>query len=142
MKRTLFALAALVFGCAPAPRQDGGAAERIRLVMERQVESWNADDLDGYMEGYWRSDSLSFHGGSRRIRGWNALRDMYASVYSGERRGTLEFTEVAVSVPCDDTAWVTGRWSVDLPDTVRSGRFTLIFRRTGDGWRIVHDHSS
>jgi len=142
MRTIPFMLAVLLCGCSPDGETGGDAAGRIRLVMDGQVEAWNADDLDGYMEGYWRSDSLTFHGGSRRIEGWDALRDMYASVYSGERRGRLEFTEVTVSAPCDDTAWVTGRWSVDLPDTVRSGRFTLIFRRTDAGWRIVHDHSS
>jgi ketosteroid isomerase-like protein len=135
-------LAALLTCCSPHRAPGGDAVAQIRNVMDGQVEAWNAGDLDGYMQGYWRSDSLTFHGGSRLIRGWDSLSAMYASAYPGERRGRLAFTDVAVSLICDDAAWVRGRWNVEFPDTMRSGRFTLIFKRTGDGWRIVHDHSS
>lgn len=142
MRAVAVVIAALLTCCAPHRAPVGDAAAQIRLVLNDQVEAWNAGDLDGYMKGYWRSDSLSFHGGTRLISGWDSLHAMYASAYPGERRGRLAFTDVDVSILCEDAAWVRGRWNVELPDTVRSGRFTLIFRRTGDGWRIVHDHSS
>jgi ketosteroid isomerase-like protein len=36
----------------------------------------------------------------------------------------------------------TGRWQLAREADTPHGRFTLIFRRTAAGWRIVHDHTS
>jgi ketosteroid isomerase-like protein len=35
-----------------------------------------------------------------------------------------------------------GRWQLTREADTLHGRFTLIFRRTNAGWRIVHDHTS
>jgi ketosteroid isomerase-like protein len=67
---------------------------------------------------------------------------MYVETYSGSRRGVLEFSGLEVNVLSPASAYVLGDWKVELPDTVKQGKFTLIWRKTSDGWRIVHDHSS
>ena len=35
-----------------------------------------------------------------------------------------------------------GRWRLERAQDAPSGLFTLLFRRTSAGWRIVHDHTS
>ena len=43
----------------------------------------------------------------------------------------------------DETALARGRWRLKLANgSTRTGLFTLMLRRFGEGWRIVHDHSS
>jgi ketosteroid isomerase-like protein len=37
---------------------------------------------------------------------------------------------------------VLGRWSLKQANDEPHGRFTLIFKRVPEGWRIVHDHTS
>jgi beta-aspartyl-peptidase (threonine type) len=117
-------------------------AGEIRAAMAEQVESWNSGDLAGFMKYYWRSDDMTFHGGKKRLQGWEALNSMYVETYSGEQRGILDFTGLEITVLSNESAYVLGDWKVELPDTVKQGKFTLLWRRFGEGWRIVHDHSS
>jgi hypothetical protein len=32
----------------------------IRLVLEQQIVAWNKQDLEGFMQTYWKSDELNF----------------------------------------------------------------------------------
>ena len=41
-----------------------------------------------------------------------------------------------------DAAVVLGSWSLARAGDNPHGKFTLIFRKFKDGWRIVHDHTS
>ena len=39
-------------------------------------------------------------------------------------------------------AVVRGRWKVVTSKETLQGLFTVVFKKTGDGWKIVHDHTS
>ncbi len=67
---------------------------------------------------------------------------MYIETCSGEQRGILEFSGLGINVLSPESAYVLGDWKVELPDTVKQGKFTLIWMKMDEGWRIVHDHSS
>ncbi len=56
--------------------------------------------------------------------------------------GTLTFSDLDVTVLSPDAAMVLGRWHLQRAKDEPHGRFTLIFRRMKQGWRIVHDHTS
>lgn len=149
MKRSIAAiviLAALLIGCEGGDRTHGeyesSTMEEIGSAMKEQVDSWNSGDLAGFMRYYWRSDGMTFHGGKRRLQGWETLNSMYIETYSGEQRGILEFSGLEITALSSGSAYVLGDWKVELPDTVKQGKFTLIWRKMDKGWRIVHDHSS
>lgn len=114
----------------------------IREIMDRQVAAWNKGDLEGFMGGYWKSDDLTFQSGNKRLKGWNTLLEMYQKNYSGENRGILEFTDIEMSVLSDQLILVLGRWSVTRNQSKNEGLFSLVFRRMGTDWKIIHDHSS
>ena len=56
--------------------------------------------------------------------------------------GALAFTELEVKPLSEHYALATGRWRLERAGDQPRGRFTLLFRRTPAGWRIVHDHTS
>jgi beta-aspartyl-peptidase (threonine type) len=115
----------------------------IRAVMAAQVAAWNRGDIDGFMNGYARSRATEFMGGDKLTRGWQTVRDRYKKKYdSREKMGTLTFSELKITRLSGDAALVIGRWRLARKDGKPRGRFTLLFRRTPDGWRIVHDHTS
>ena len=61
----------------------------------------------------------------------------------GKERGTLAFTQLEVVPLADDAALTRGRWDLDYANKSDvGGLFTLALRRTPEGWRIVHDHTS
>jgi beta-aspartyl-peptidase (threonine type) len=41
-----------------------------------------------------------------------------------------------------DSAFVRGRFQLVMEKDKPTGLFTLVFKRTADGWRIIHDHTS
>ena len=116
---------------------------QIRAVLKAQADAWNRGEIEGYMNGYARGDSTQFLSGDTLTRGWKTVRDRYAKKYeSREKMGTLSFSEVEVTLLSADAASVVGRWRLVRRGDKPHGRFTLIFRRTPEGWRIVHDHTS
>jgi len=124
-------------------RQAGKATGDIRAVLDAQRDAWNRGDIDRYMEGYARGSKTVFISGDSVTRGWQTVRDRYKKGYdSREKMGTLTFSEIEVSLLNSTTAVVIGRWQLQRANDEPKGRFTLIFKRLPQGWRIVHDHSS
>ena len=119
------------------------AAAEIRAVMTAQVAAWNRGDIDGFMDGYARSAETEFVSGDKITRGWQTVRDNYRKKYdSREKMGTLKFSEIKVTPLSSETAIVVGRWQLVRKNDKPHGTFTLLFRHTSVGWRIVHDHTS
>jgi hypothetical protein len=57
--------------------------------------------------------------------------------------GTLRFDSVEVLPMGADAAAARGAWRLRMSDGKEpNGLFTLLFRRVGGAWRIVHDHTS
>jgi ketosteroid isomerase-like protein len=116
---------------------------QIRAVMSAQVAAWNRGDIDGFMNGYARSDATEFVSGDKLTRGWQTVRDRYQKKYgSREKMGALTFSELKITPLGGDAALVIGRWKLARKSDKPHGIFTLLFRRTPAGWRIVHDHTS
>ncbi|MDQ1728526.1 MAG: hypothetical protein QOD33_651 [Pyrinomonadaceae bacterium] len=115
----------------------------VRAVLAAQSDAWNRGDLEGYMDGYARSADTVFVSGDTVTRGWQTVLDRYRKRYdSRAKMGTLTFSDLEITVLNNDAALVLGRWHLQRASDEPHGRFTLIFRRTRPGWRIVHDHSS
>jgi beta-aspartyl-peptidase (threonine type) len=115
----------------------------IRKVMDEQVAAWNKGDIEGFMKGYWKSPELVFVSGDNVTRGWQETTDRYKKSYDTRAKmGTLTFSELEITVLGKDSAKVLGRWKVAHEPKDSQGRFTLIFRRFKEGWRIIHDHTS
>ena len=118
-------------------------AAEVRRVMDAQVAAWNAGDIDGFMQGYWKSEKLVFVSGETVTKGWQPTIDRYKKNYdSRAKMGTLRFSDLEVNVLSKDSAAVLGSWALAREKDNPKGKFTLIFRKMKDGWRIVHDHTS
>jgi len=115
----------------------------IRALMDKQVSAWNAGDIDGFMNGYWRSDKLVFISGDKVTRGWQPTLDNYKKGYdSRAKMGVLTFSDIEVNVLSDDAAVVLGSWALAREKDNPHGKFTLTFRKLKEGWRIIMDHTS
>lgn len=115
----------------------------VRAVLDAQVVAWNRGDIEGFMAGYWRSEETVFVSGDSLTRGWQTVLARYKKNYdSREKMGTLTFSDLEITPIGSDAAVATGRWRLQRAQDEPHGRFTLIFRKTRQGWRIVHDHTS
>ncbi|MDC7994079.1 YybH family protein [Altibacter sp. HG106] len=114
----------------------------ILTVMKAQEKAWSAHDLEGFMEGYWKSDSLTFYGASGLTKGWQATLNNYKRGYpSPADSGTLRFTINDVS-PIDATSyWVMGAYHLERTKGNAEGVFMIIFKKIDGEWKIVADMS-
>lgn len=132
-----------VVSAAFAQTRDEKAKAEIRKVMDNQVKAWNSGDIEGFMEGYWKSDQMKFVSGDNVARGWQAALDRYKKNYdSRAKMGVLSFSDLEITVLSKNSATVLGNWALRRETDNPKGKFTLIFRKFKDGWKIVHDHTS
>ncbi|HEV8588375.1 MAG TPA: nuclear transport factor 2 family protein [Pyrinomonadaceae bacterium] len=139
----LLTLALITSAAAQANSKDAKSIAAIRAVLDAQAAAWNRGDIAGYMDGYDRSPDTVFVSGDRVTRGWQTVLERYKKTYdTREKMGTLTFSDVEVTMLSKDAALVLGRWHLKRSKDEPHGRFTLLFRKTKAGWRIVHDHTS
>lgn len=131
-------------------RDDGAEvpSEEIKQMLRSSAASWNRGDLAGFLDDYWNSDELTFSGSGGVTRGWEQVRSRYEQSYwaPGAVRDSLSFEDLEVFPLGSDHALALGRYV--LHDLARdggisgTGYFSLVLRRTEEGWRIIHDHTS
>ena len=140
--RYIFCSLVLIALVAPVSMSQSDAKGSIRKVMSDQAAAWNRGDIESFMQGYWNSDKLTFVS-DQVTRGWQPTLDRYKKTYgTREKMGTLTFSDLEINVLSKDAATVLGSWSLARANDNPHGKFTLIFRKFKDGWKIVHDHTS
>jgi len=128
---------------AQSNKSDTTSEAAIRAVLDAQRDAWNRGNIEGYMDGYNRSPNTEFVGGDNISRGWQTVLDRYKKNYnSREKMGMLTFSDLEITMLSKDAALVLGRWRLQRANDEPHGIFTLLFRKTKTGWKIVHDHSS
>lgn len=107
-----------------------------------QAEAWNRGDVEGYMDGYWRSPSLTFSSRGNVTRGFDATLQRYRSAYPDKAAmGQLTFSDLEITSLCTHVALVLGRWKLE-GEKPASGAFSLTMQLIDSQWLIVHDHTS
>ena len=115
----------------------------IRSVLNTQMNAWNRGDLESFMEGYWRSDSLMFIGKSGVTYGWENTLNNYKKGYPDTAAmGKLKFDILEVKRLSVIYFSVVGKWALTRSIGDVSGHFTLLFKKVKNKWVVVSDHSS
>jgi uncharacterized protein (TIGR02246 family) len=119
--------------------------QAIRRVLDDQTQAWNRGDIDAFMNGYEDSPDTVFIG-KKFQRGYEAVRRRYHDQYpTSEKMGRLTFSNLSVELLSADYASVTGAFQLMRAPSAGgnlSGVFSLLFRRTPAGWKIILDHTS
>jgi len=115
----------------------------IRKILASQTQAWNDGNLEAFMNGYWKSDSLMFVGKSGINYGWQTTLDNYRRGYPDRASmGILTFTLLQVQRLSPDYFFVVGKWHLKRTMGDLSGHYTLIWRKINGEWKIISDHSS
>lgn len=118
------------------------AKTAILKVMKGQEIAWNKGDLEGFMQGYWKSDSLKFYGSNGLTKGWQNTLDNYKRGYPTKAEiGTLNFVINDISRIENDNFWVMGEYHLKREVGDADGIFIIIFKNINGEWKIVADMS-
>lgn len=139
-KKSLLLLLLFVSGIVQAQNK----TERIiRNMLDAQTASWNRGDLEGFMNGYWESDSLLFIGISGPNYGWRTTLLNYKKSYPDTvAMGKLHFDIIKIEKISGRSYNVVGRWFLTRSIGNLQGVYTLLLKKINGGWVIVQDHSS
>lgn len=117
-------------------------AEILR-ILDNQTKAWNRGDLEGFMKGYWESDSLMYIGKNGVTYGYAKTLESYKKNYGdAARMGQLTFRIVHLNRLSKAYYQVVGQWSLKRTAGDVGGYYTLLFRKIRGEWVIVADHSS
>ena len=129
-----------VIGCnQPSESEE---KEAILNIMKIQEKAWSNHDLEGFMQGYWKSDSLKFYGSSGLTYGWEKTLANYKKGYpTKDHSGTLKFKINDISKISNDSYFVMGEYHLTRKVGDANGVFMIIFKKIDGEWKIIADTS-
>jgi len=123
--------------------RDNDPEKSMRNVLDNQVKAWNNGDMEQYMNGYWKSDSLRFIGKNGIKYGWQNTLNNYKKSYPDKATmGVLKFDILSVELLSNDKGFVIGKWEIKQEKGVINGIFSLLFKEIKGNWVIICDHTS
>lgn len=140
----LIATVLLFFSCQQSISQSSEETDKkeILAIMKAQEKAWSNHDLEGFMEGYWKSDSLKFYGSSGITYGWNKTLANYKKGYpTKEHSGTLNFKINDISKINEGAYFVMGEYHLTRSVGNANGVFMIIFKKIKGKWKIIADTS-
>jgi len=142
MKNIILLFCFLSFHSYNAQTNEPEDKKAILNVMKLQEKAWSANDLEGFMQGYWKNDSLKFYGGNGLTKGWQQTLDNYKKRYpTKEHSGTLNFKINDISKIGEGSYWVMGEYFLKRTVGDVNGVFIIIFKKIDGEWKIVADMS-
>jgi ketosteroid isomerase-like protein len=116
-------------------------ATAIMNAMNTSADEWNKGDLEDFMKMYTDSSTMMYPTGPV---GLSSIRELYEKKYFNGKmpRQNLFYSDMKVTMLGENYALLTGKFTLKgggLPE--RSGVYSLVMVLTGDGWKILHDHS-
>lgn len=115
----------------------------IKIAMEKQVKCWSNGDLDGYMDGYWKSDSLRFLGRKGLRKGWQTTLNNYKKAYPDKSAmGKLIFKNISFEPLNNKQIFVVGEWALEREKDTLSGYYSLIWEKIDGQWKVIFDHTN
>ena len=127
--------------------RDEPTAKDVTAAFNALLEGIRHTDVNAVTGAYWNSPQLViFNNNGSITKGWQQLHTNRASSYPNLKDVNLETRDVRVQMLGRDGAVVSFLWTQSqtasgTPETA-TGRTTLVFRRIGTTWKIVHAHTS
>lgn len=126
---------------------ESSSAEGVIAALDALVDGIQRSDVEAVMKLYWSSPQLTiFNNNGTVTRTWDQLHSNRASAYPNAKDVKLDIRNRNVQMIGRDGAVVTCQWAQTQfyrsnPESA-SGRLTIVFRRIGPAWKIVHTHTS
>lgn len=116
--------------------------QAIENLIEKQRQDWNNYNLEGFMNGYWKNDSLQFYGSGGVVYGWKNTLDRYNNSYpSKDHTGHLKFKINSITPIEDQSYYVLGEYYLERKAGNANGIFMIILKKINGEWKIIADTS-
>ena len=120
-------------------------AQQVYDVLLKMLDRWNAHDIEGYLDVYWKSPELLIVVDSEQFSGWRQLHDSYCNGYPDRAAmGFIQPKRIQVKLLRPDMALALTWWSITFPTSKQTvvGNTTMDLQKFDDGWKVIAAHSS
>ena len=120
-------------------------AQQVYEVVLKMLDRWNAHDIDGYLQTYWKSPDLLVVVDSEQFIGWQQFHDSYVNGYpTRTAMGFIQPKRIQVKLLSPNLALALTWWSVSFPSSNQPvvGDSTMNLQKFDDGWKIVASHTT
>ncbi|MEE9440160.1 MAG: nuclear transport factor 2 family protein [Saprospiraceae bacterium] len=140
----LVALMLSFYSCHTTQKISNSTAETdIRAVLSMQEDAWNTGNITKFMDGYWKSEQLSFIGSKGVTKGWETTLENYKRGYPNKTiMGQLTFDILSMNRISNEAYLVIGKYTLKREIDQPSGIFTLVWKLINGKWVIISDHTS
>ena len=144
MKYISILIVIAIAACTSSSKQEKTTQKDIKEVeqiLQNQLDAWNQGDHLGFMQGYWKSDSMRFCGRNGTSYGWQKTLEMYQKSFPNrDDMGKLIFEIDTIIGDKPPYITVDGKWEIQRSDTI-GGCFVLLFAQKNNEWKIIEDHT-
>ena len=114
----------------------------ITTMLNTQKYAWNNYDIEAFMQGYWKSDELTFYGSGGVVKGWQATLERYKKSYpTRDHFGKLDFIFNEISPISEGVYYVMGEYYLTRSVGDANGIFMLVVKRIEGDWKVIADTS-
>lgn len=143
MKKLVIVLCLLSIFNSYSQSDEEADIKAIQKVLKKQRMAWSDNNLEEFMEGYWKSDSLKFYGANGLTYGWEKTLERYQKAYpTKDHTGKLSFKINDISKITDGAYYVLGEYHLKREVGNADGIFMIIFKKINGDWKIIADTSS
>lgn len=120
--------------------------DEIRAEVGRYIKAVNSGNARTLADLYVRTPGVSSVRDGGIARGWSEILKLVEDLHRQAGRITMRVDSVAVAPLGNDAgvAFFPYSWTLGARTGARTlrGAMTLVYERTRQGWRVVHDHTS
>jgi uncharacterized protein (TIGR02246 family) len=126
-----------------APESDPSDYQKVYSLLVAQADRWNAHDLDGYLDTYWKSPDLLLVVEGEQLKGWANVVATYHRGYTNlDEMGSITPERIQIQMVTPDVAIALDWWTAHVKRSKILGTSTMVFRKFDDGWKVVVGHTS
>ena len=143
MKKLLIVLCIASTFCCGTQANVNKDTEAIEKILKKQALAWSDNNIEKFMEGYWKSDSLKFYGSNGITYGWENTLERYKKAYPTKNHtGKLSFKINNISKISSKAYYLMGEYHLKREVGNAHGIFMIIFKKINGQWKIIADTSS
>lgn len=122
-------------------KQNPNDIHAIKAILASQQIYWNNGDIEGFMQGYWKSEELIFTSHIHKpVYGWKNTLESYKNSYpTKSSMGELNFEILYLKLVSETTAILKGRWELIRKEDNPTGLFWLDIEKLDNDWVIKKD---
>jgi len=142
----IIAVAASVFGQKAAAQKIDPTAP-VHEAFDRLIDGIKTADAAKVMGVYENSPRILFFNNNGSVtQGWDAMKTLREESYAKTKNVSIEVTGLRIEMLGPSSAYATCKWKQSQEYNgnleTSSGRMTLVFKKIGKDWKVVHLHTS